>query len=56
MAELGAISFEKPGLVDQLRDGGQPRKFCVLLPALDVEGSPEAHKVDPFDADSDMVK
>lgn len=47
--------FEKPALVDQFRDGGQPRKFTVLLPALDFEGSPIAHKVDPFDADSDMV-
>lgn len=56
MAELGAISFEKPGLVDHLRDGSQPRKFTVLLPALDCDGSPVAHKVDPYDADSDMVR
>lgn len=56
MAELGAISFEKPGLVDHLRDGSQPRKFSVLLPALDCDGAPVAHKVDPYDADSDMVR
>ncbi|CAM9391353.1 unnamed protein product [Ectocarpus sp. 12 AP-2014] len=55
IAELGAISFEKPGLVDHLRDGSQPRKFTVLLPALDCDGSPVAHKVDPYDADSDML-
>ncbi|CAM9406601.1 unnamed protein product [Ectocarpus sp. 8 AP-2014] len=55
VAELGAISFEKPGLVDHLRDGSQPRKFTVLLPALDCDGSPVAHKVDPYDADSDML-
>ncbi|CAM9096410.1 unnamed protein product [Ectocarpus sp. 4 AP-2014] len=55
VAELGAISFEKPGLVDHLRDGSQPRKFTVLLPGLDCDGSPVAHKVDPYDADSDML-
>eukprot|EP00752_Nemacystus_decipiens_P012897 g11417.t1 len=55
VAELGAISFEKPGLVDHLRDGSQPRKFSVLLPALDCHGAPVAHKVDPYDADSDML-
>lgn len=56
VAELGAISFEKPGLVDHLRDGSQPRKFSVLLPALDYDGAPVPHKVDPYDPDSDMVR
>lgn len=55
MAELGAISFEKPGLVDHLREGSQPRKFSALLPALDCDGAPLAHKVDPYDEDSHMV-
>ena len=54
-AELGAISFERPGLVDYLREGSQPRKFFVLLPALDTEGVPVSHEVDRFDADSDLV-
>lgn len=56
VAELGAISFEKPGLVGHLRDGSQPRKFSVLLPPLEYDGTPVAHKVDPYDADSDMVR
>ncbi|CAN0007226.1 unnamed protein product, partial [Hapterophycus canaliculatus] len=55
IAQLGAVSFDKPGIMDHLRDGSQPRKFSVLLPALDCDGAPAAHKVDPYDADSDMV-
>ncbi|CAM9513701.1 unnamed protein product, partial [Scytosiphon promiscuus] len=55
IAQLGALSFDKPGIVDHLRDGSQPRKFSVLLPALDCDGAPAAHKVDPYDADSDML-
>ena len=56
MAELAAILFEKPSLVDHLREGSQPRKFSALLPALDCDGAPLAHKVDPYDDDSRMVR
>lgn len=56
VAELGAISFERHGIVKHLKEGSQPRKFSVLLPALDFEGAPVAHKVDPFDTDNDLVR
>ncbi|CAM9412140.1 unnamed protein product [Phaeothamnion confervicola] len=46
--EMGAILFERPGLVDQMRDGSQPRKFAVALPAAAEDGAPLPHRVDPF--------
>lgn len=56
VAELGAISFERHGIVKNLKEGSQPRKFSVLLPVLDFEGTSVAHKVDPFDNDNDLVR
>jgi tubby and related proteins len=43
--EVGAVIFERVGLISQLKDGCQPRKMTVLLPNLNAESEPIAHKV-----------
>lgn len=56
LAELGAILFDRPTFVDHLKTGNQPREFSVLLPSLDCERAPVAHKIDPFDPDATLVR
>jgi tubby and related proteins len=43
--ELGAVLFEKPGIVDHVLEGSQPRKFYVMLPPIDADSAPIPHKV-----------
>lgn len=43
--ELAAIQFDKYGILNQLREGCQPRKMKVLLPPLDVNSEPIPHVV-----------
>lgn len=44
--ELAAIMFERCGLIDQFKDGCQPRKMTVLLPQLNINSEPIPYKVD----------
>lgn len=42
--ELAHISFERPGIVEQIRDGSQPRKLFVMLPPLDRNNCAVPHR------------
>ncbi|CAM9510002.1 unnamed protein product [Heterosigma akashiwo] len=42
--ELGAITFEKTGFMDQVKEGSQPRKLKIILPQLDPDGIPLPNK------------
>ncbi|CAN0047421.1 unnamed protein product, partial [Choristocarpus tenellus] len=53
--ELGAVLFDKPHMLEHLKEGTLPRKFRVLLPPLDANGTPIAVKADPFDPDGNML-
>jgi len=37
--ELGAILFNKPSMVEQIKDGSQPRKMYIVVPEVDAEGA-----------------
>jgi tubby-related protein 1 len=43
--EVGAIMFDRYGLMNQLKEGCQPRKMTVLLPQLSPDSEPIPHKV-----------
>lgn len=47
--ELGGIWFDKPKLLDHMRDGPQPRKLRIILPPMKKGGTPKPHKVPPSD-------
>ncbi|CAN0150177.1 unnamed protein product, partial [Discosporangium mesarthrocarpum] len=53
--ELGAVLFDKPGLVDHLKAGSLPRKFRALLPPLEADGTPTPFKVNPFNPEGSMI-
>ena len=36
--EAGSIAFDRPGIMDQISLGSQPRKLHILLPELDENG------------------
>jgi len=38
--EVASIMFQRPGLMDQLKEGSQPRKLNILLPQIDEDGCP----------------
>ena len=38
--ECASIMFSRPGLMDQIKEGSQPRKLNILLPQHDVDGCP----------------
>lgn len=42
--ELGAVLFNKPGLMEQMRDGSTPRKMVVVVPEIDQSGVPHAQQ------------
>jgi hypothetical protein len=43
--ELAGIAFERLSLVDQLKEGNQPRKLKLVLPRLDQDSIPIAHRM-----------
>jgi len=43
--EIGAIAFDRNGLVSQIKEGCQPRKMYVLLPEVSDENTPVEHAV-----------
>mmetsp|Transcript_20105 Transcript_20105/g.28900 ORF Transcript_20105/g.28900 Transcript_20105/m.28900 type:complete len:598 (+) Transcript_20105:142-1935(+) len=43
--EIAAIVFDRVGIVNQIKEGCQPRKMSVLLPQLNAESQPIPHKV-----------
>lgn len=43
--EVGAVIFERVGIISQLKEGCQPRKMTVLVPNLNAESEPIPHKV-----------
>lgn len=45
--ELGCITYERLDIFSQLREGSQPRKLTVAVPALDAENIPVANVLDP---------
>jgi len=47
--ELGCVWFDKPKLLDHMRDGPQPRKLRIVVPPLDKKRAPTPHKVAPTD-------
>uniref|UniRef100_A0A7S2V188 Tubby C-terminal domain-containing protein n=1 Tax=Fibrocapsa japonica TaxID=94617 RepID=A0A7S2V188_9STRA len=54
--EMGAIIFNKPGFVDQVKEGSQPRKLHVLLPQLDADGVPVPNKPNPRRPDTSLLE
>ena len=42
--ELGAVLFNKPGLMEQMRDGSTPRQMVVVVPEVDQFGAPRAQQ------------
>jgi hypothetical protein len=38
--ELAAVRFDRTHILDQIKEGSQPRKMFVLLPQLDADGIP----------------
>ena len=36
--ELGVILFNKPSMVEQIKDGSQPRKMYIVVPEVDADG------------------
>jgi len=53
--ELGAVLFEKPTIIDHMKDGAQPRKLRILLPPIDHDRKPIAHRVSPSDPFGGLV-
>jgi tubby-related protein 1 len=45
--EVAAISYERPGFMDQLKDGSQPRRMMVAVPHTDEENLSIPNTVDP---------
>jgi hypothetical protein len=43
--EIGAIVFDRNGIVNQLKEGCQPRKMFVMLPEVSSENIPIEHSV-----------
>lgn len=43
--ELAGIGFDRLGLVNQLKEGSQPRKMTVMVPHLDSNKIPIANKI-----------
>jgi tubby and related proteins len=39
--EVASIMFNRPGLIYQLKEGSQPRKLNIFLPAIDSDGCPQ---------------
>lgn len=43
--EVGAVLYDKPTIMDHMKDGAQPRKLRVILPPLDKNRRAIPHKV-----------
>lgn len=43
--ELGGVLYEKPTIMDHMKDGAQPRKLKVILPAVSENNVPIPHSV-----------
>jgi len=56
--EVAAVVFDRHGIVDQLKEGSLPRKMSVMVPQLDMEGTPIANRTGDNDSGSmaDMLR
>ena len=53
--ELGGALYEKPSFGTHMKEGAQPRKFQVILPAVGENQLPIPHNVNPNDPRHGMV-
>ena len=54
--EVASISFERPNIMAQLKEGSQPRKLHILLPEIDEDGCPIAVSSEATDIRSEILQ
>ncbi|CAM9625306.1 unnamed protein product, partial [Chrysoparadoxa australica] len=54
--ELGAIVYDRQGIVGSLKEGSLPRCFHILLPPVGADNTPIPRKVDPFAQNTSMIE
>lgn len=50
--EIAGVKFDRVSLMDQLKEGNQPRKMKIMVPPLDTSGVPVPNRTNDSDAGS----